>query len=124
MKNTLSKIVLVFLLGLTLLSCGPAWRARHNNGRSDQYAYTMQILFDRNFTLYQFDSLCVADTIPPSLTKWKVADFYDYETNYKVLEFYYIKRLGNNESFYRLLKVDEETYNIIKRVVYATEKEN
>lgn len=123
MKDIFSKLVLVFVLSLTMLSCGPGWRA-HNSGRDDSYSYSMKILFDRSFTMYQFDSLCVADTIPPMLDKWKKADFYDYETNQKLVEYYYIKRLGNNESFYRLLKEDEETYNILKRVVYGTKKED
>ena len=121
MERIFTKTMIVFVLFVTALSCGPGRRIQNNT--QERYSYSMQILFDKNFSLYQFDSLCVADTIPRGLEKWRKADFNDYETKRLVVEYYYIKRLGKNEAVYRLLKENEETYNILKRVVYVTKKE-
>ena len=122
MKKTTTKFIIFLALLIVFLSCGPGRKVQNNN--NGVYSYSMQILFDKSFSLYQFDSLCVADTLPRGLEKWRKADFYDFETEQKLLEYYYIKRLGNNETVYRLLKEDEKTYNVLKRVVYVTKKED
>ena len=89
----------------------------------ENYGVTMKIVFDRQFNLHQFDSLCVADTLPVLLTKWRKITIDDYETDRTLEEYLYIKRLGKNESTYRLIKENEELYNINKRVVYETREE-
>lgn len=115
------QIGLILLLGLLLFSCGPGKKVVDIN---PQYSYAMQILFEKDFSLAQFDSLCLVDTIPSILKKWKTATFSDYETGKPMVEYYFIKRLGHNESFYRLIPQNDTIYNIYKRVVYGTKKED
>lgn len=125
--NRIFKILTVLLVTVSIFGCGPLRRLCHKNNNDDQsgkYAYSMQIVFDKKFNLYQFDSLCVADTLPILLTKWRKISVQDYESKETIEEYLYIKRLGKNESTYRLIKEDEETYNINKRVVYGAKKED
>lgn len=127
MKNTIFKILTVLVIMGSIIGCGPLRRLCHKNTDEDnsgKYSYTMQIVFDRQFTPYQFDSLCVADTLPVSLNKWRKISIQDYESKETIYEYLYIKRLGKNESTYRLIIEDESTYNIYKRIVYGTRKED
>lgn len=87
------------------------------------YGTSMRILYDREFTYRQFDSICVADTIPINLDLWKKLTSVDYETNKAIDEYLYIKRLGVNEELFRLMIIDEDTYNIYKRITYGTKEE-
>ena len=122
MKN-LKRFLVVVSLFFFMIGCGPGKHLPQN--QDNNLSYSMQILFEKNFTMYQFDSLCVADTLPINFEKkWiKNQSLYDYETNKPIEQYYYIKRLGQNESFYRLIIIDEETYNVFKRVVYGKKEE-
>ena len=124
MKNLRNFLVVVFLFFL-MIGCGPGRHLQQNQNNVDTtLSYSMQILFEKNFSLYQFDSLCFADTLPRNFDKWvKNQNLYDYETNKPIEQYYYIKRLGPNESFYRLIIIDEETYNVFKRVIYGKKEE-
>ena len=121
------KILAVSLITLNIIGCGSLRKICHKNNSGveqvENYGVTMKIVFDRQFNLHQFDSLCVADTLPVLLTKWRKITIDDYETDRTLEEYLYIKRLGKNESTYRLIKENEELYNINKRVVYETREE-
>jgi hypothetical protein len=83
----------------------------------------MRILYDKDFTYAQFDSICVADAIPMNLEQWKAYTSRDYETNNIITEYMFIKALeANGEVIYRLMIVDEDTYNIYKRITYGNKE--
>ncbi len=119
MKKFLN-ILLVFLIGAAISSCCLFRKVPQKQTTDMVLAGSMKIVYERDFNPYQFDSLCVADTIPQLLTKWRKSNIYDYETQKSIDEYLYIKRLGTNESIYRLILKDEETYNVRKRIVYET----
>lgn len=114
-----------FLLSLLLITsvsgCGLLCKQKQKD--PETYGTSMRILYDKDFTYKQFDSICVADTIPNNLELWKPYSQFDYETNKAITEYLYIKRLGVNEEIYRLMVIDEDTYNIYKRITYGTKEE-
>ena len=119
MKNWIKNGLLMVAIGLSLVSCGLFKKAPTT---PENYGLSMRILYDREFTYAQFDSICVADTIPINLDLWKAYSTRDYETNDIITEYLYIKRLGNNEEMFRLMIKDEDTYNIYKRITYGNKE--
>lgn len=117
-----------FLLGLLVIAsmsgCGLLWKRERPQPNEGVYGATaMRILYDKDFTRVQFDSICVADTIPPDLKLWKSYSVRDYETGKPITEYMYIKRLGVSEELFRLMVKTENNYNIYKRVTYGIKEE-
>lgn len=107
------KRFIIILLSVSLLlftSCGPGKRTVDT-----EKSTSMKMLIDTTFTMHQFDSLCVADTISPDYKNWLVMAFLDYETNNVIYEYIYIKHINEDEIMYRLI-VDDKEYKIIKRL--------
>ena len=125
MKNEIMKTFKNLLIGLLVIAsmsgCGLLCRHRQND--QETYATSMRILYERDFSRAQFDSICVADTIPVDLKLWKSYSMRDYETNKLITEYLYIKRLGANEEMFRLMMPTDSTYNIIKRITYVNKEE-
>ena len=119
MKNWIKNGLLMIAVGLSLVGCGLFRKAPTT---PENYGLSMRILYDREFTRAQFDSICVADTIPMNLDLWKAYSTNDYETNDIITEYLYIKRLGLNEELFRLMIKDEDTYNIYKRITYGNKE--
>ena len=118
MKN-IRKLLLWFIVIASVTSCG----LFHKQPQNYTYGTSMRILYERDFTRAQFDSLCVADTIPANLKLWKSQSFRDYETNKLMKEYLYIKRLGSDEELFRLMMPTDTTYNIYKRITYGNKEE-
>ena len=120
MKNWIKNGLLMIAVGLSLVSCGLFRKAPTT---PENYGLSMRILYDREFTRAQFDSICVADAIPMNLEQWKAYTSRDYETNNIITEYMFIKALeANGEVIYRLMIVDEDTYNIYKRITYGNKE--
>ena len=68
------------------------------------------------YTIYQFDSMCVADTLPSDIRDWQTVSLKDYESNNKIVWFVYAKFLSDKDVLYRVERVGSD-YRIIKRVV-------
>ena len=119
MKNWIKNGLLMIAIGLSLVSCGLFRKAPTT---PENYGLSMRILYNREFTYTQFDSICVADTIPANLSLWKAYSSRDYETNSIITEYLYIKRLGANEEMFRLIMVNDSTYNIYKRITYGNKE--
>lgn len=111
-----------FLLGLLVIASmsGCGLLCKQKQEVPETYGVNMKILYERDFTHAQFDSICVADAIPMNLELWKAYSTRDYETNKVITEYMFIKKLEKNgEEIYRLMIVDEDTYNIYKRITYG-----
>jgi uncharacterized protein YceK len=123
--NDTMKALKNFLLGLLVIAsmsgCGLMCKQKQQTPTT--YGTSMRILYDRDFTRAQFDSICVADTIPMNLELWKAYSSRDYETSAVITEYMYIKRLGANEELFRLMIKEEDLYNIYKRITYGNKEE-
>ena len=124
-ENKTMKTFKNLLIGLLVIASmsGCGLLCRHKQNTPDTYATSMRILYERDFTVAQFDSICVADTIPRDLKLWKSYSMRDYETNKPITEYLYIKRLGANEEMFRVMMPTDSTYNIIKRITYVNKEE-
>ena len=103
-------VITILIVIFALASCGTSKKVTITDRPT-----SMRVLLDTTFTKFQFDSLCVADTINPNYKEWLVMSFVDYETNKVINEYTYIKTLNEDEIMYRLI-IDETEYNIIKRL--------
>lgn len=105
MKNFIAILITVLLC----FSCGLSKKSQQTINQPK-----MLLLIDANFNKHQFDSLCVADTLPNDLEKWLRWQFIDYEKNTMINEYVYIKHINEDEVMYRLI-IDND-YNIMKRL--------
>ena len=119
-KFTFLKIFLIFFLCLTPISCHHINNIETNtieiNDNNQIYGSQMYNAFEREFSVVQFDSICDADHISNNLKTWHVLYFKDGDNGEVVAEYMYIKYSGNTEYIYRLIKVDNDTYKITKRI--------
>ena len=72
--------------------------------------------FEREFSKFQFDSICKADRISNNLNTWHVFTSKDGETKEVITEYMYIKYQDGGEYIYRLLKLNNNKYKITKRI--------
>ena len=113
----------LFVLAIVFSISGCGLLCKQKQTQPVTYGTGMRILYDKEFTQYQFDSICLADTIPGNLDMWRKLKSVDYETNKPIEEYLYIKRLGANEEMFRMMMVNDSTYNILKRITYADKEE-
>lgn len=72
--------------------------------------------FEREFSKYQFDSICKADQISNNLRTWHAFTTRDGETREIITEYMYIKYTNQAEYIYRLIRINDNTYKITKRI--------
>lgn len=72
--------------------------------------------FEKEFTKYQFDSICKVEKISNSLNDWHMFISKDAETEEIFKEYMYIKSVGQNEAIYRLI-IDNYKYKLTKRII-------
>lgn len=82
----------------------------------EEYGTIMVNAFEDYYTKAQFDSICQTDTISANLKDWYMIPLRDSESKENVSQYMYIKRLGNNESIYRLQEINKNRYKITKRI--------
>ena len=78
---------------------------------------TMIRTMNGNYSIAQFDSMCVSDTLPNDFSKWEVLWLKDDETGAKITLYIYMKESGKNESSYKVEKISNDSVKIIKRVI-------
>jgi len=119
-KFTFLKIFLVFFLCLTPISCHHLNNIETNpteiNDGNQIIFGAMYTAFEQDFTKVQFDSICNADRISNNLKKWHMLSSIDGESGQIFNEYMYIKYQNNVEYIYRLMMIDDNTYNISKRI--------
>lgn len=77
----------------------------------------MANVMNKKISMAQFDSLCVADTLPNNLIEWKFLGLKEYESNKRVSLFMYMKRSGTGETVYRLEETMDDSVKITKRII-------
>jgi len=80
------------------------------------YGARMYNAFEKEFSKQQFDSICRADRISNDLKTWHVLTTKEGDTNEVITEYMYIKYQNNVEYIYRLIKINDNTYKITKRI--------
>lgn len=100
------------MFALVIVACGT------NKVSSENYAggKVMKNAFEAVFTSSQFDSICIADTLPSRFAFWHKMNYKDFETNQIKTQYLFIKRLGKQESIYRLEPIDGLHCKITKRI--------
>jgi hypothetical protein len=105
------KKIFGFILGVILLSCTP--KVLESVEKGDIMVNTM----NGKYSYAQFDSMCVADTIPSSLGEWKFLGLKDYESNRRNPLFLYMKSNGRTEVVYKVEETMDDSVKIIKRII-------
>lgn len=110
----MKKILWLIMFTLVIVACGT------NKASTENYAggKIMKNAFEAVFTNLQFDSICNADTLPSKLESWRKMNYKDFETNQIKTQYLFIKRLGKQESIYRLEPIDDSNYKITKRITF------
>ncbi|MBR6906964.1 hypothetical protein IKN40_00180 [bacterium] len=106
--------ILLFTLSFSIYSCKTNEQLINNTEIS--FGGQMYNTFESNFTLSQFDSICTVDKISKDLNKWHKLSGRDGETNQIYTIYMYIKSLGQSECIYRLVKNNDKSYKITKRI--------
>jgi hypothetical protein len=107
------KKLFYLLFGFAILACAP----KVINGGDEELGNIMANAINKKVSMAQFDSICIADTIPNKLSDWQFLGLKDYETNKRTSLFMYVKRSGKTESVYRVEETMDDSVKIIKRVI-------
>jgi len=106
--------ILYLLFAFTILGC--SYKITTNGGE-ENVGNTMLNSINKKFSMQQFDSLCIADTLPRKLSDWKFLGLKEYESNQRVSLFMYMKRDSLTESVYRAEDTMDDSVKIIKRII-------
>ena len=107
------KKLFYLFVSLLILACTPKSIA----DGTENMGNTMLLNFNGKLSMEQFDSMCVADTLPKSLADWKFLGLKDYESNQRVSLFMYMKRNNKEEIMYRAEDTMDDSVKIIKRLI-------
>lgn len=107
----MKKILFITLFGF-FIGCAP----KEVMTNDIPFGSSMRNVVDNVFTVEQFDSICVSDSIPSDLSKWQKLQYRDFETGTGTTDYLFIKRIGQNEQIYRVSKTLDK-YKVTKREV-------
>ena len=105
------KKIFLFLFSLAILACSPKITTY---GGENRYGNGMVKDMDKKISMAQFDSMCVADTLPRNLGYWHFLELKSYEDNQRVALFMLIKKDG---TVYRVEETMDDSVKIIKRKI-------
>jgi hypothetical protein len=105
------KKIFGLILGFALLSCTP--KITESVEKGDIMVNTMK----GKYSMAQFDSMCVADTLPRTLTEWKFIRLVEYESHERNALFLYMKSNGRYEVVYKVEETMDDSVKITKRII-------
>jgi len=103
----MKRLVYLFITFL-ILSCNP--KISNDN---IFYGSVMFNAMNGKYSMAQFDSMCVADTLPRNMMDWEFLGLVDYESRQRVSLFSYYKK----NVVYRIEDTLDDSVKIIKRQV-------
>jgi hypothetical protein len=112
MKKYIEKIAISLIMVMMVVSCGLFKKACKE--KDVQFGTSMMNSYVMNASKWQVDSICTADTLP-SLDKWIINQFKDYETGEYITKYMYIKSLGKDEIVYIIIG-ESEPYKVQRRI--------
>lgn len=108
----MKRLIFIFITFL-IASCTPKYLLNEMDGKGDLMFRPM----NGKYSFEQFDSMCVADTLPRSLDAWNFMGLKDYETGDKIYLYSYMKENGKDEVVYRIEKLKSDSVKITKRII-------
>lgn len=105
------KKIFGFIFGFVLLSCTPKVI------ESVEMGSVMKHTMKGKYSMAQFDSMCIADTLPQSLSDWKFLGLRDYESYKRTSLFLYMKTNGKHEVMYKVEETLDDSVKITKRII-------
>ena len=103
--------ILYIIMCILFISCNPKVIEKIDKG--DVMVNTMK----GKYSYAQFDSMCIADTLPKSLTDWKFLGLMEYESRDKHSLFLYMKANGRYETVYKVEELMNDSVKITKRII-------
>lgn len=103
------KKIFCFIFVLVLIACTPKIIVTDNIFDGETMMNTMNGMY----SVEQFDSMCVADTLSMDLNEWQFLGVKDYETNDKV----YLYSTFKKNVVYKVEKSNNDSVKIMKRTV-------
>jgi len=110
------KRIFAFIIGVCVVACSPKITT---DGGEANIGNVMINTLNKKISMAQFDSLCVADTLPRNLGYWRFLDLKDYEDNKRVTLFSYMKKDG---TVYRVEETMDDSVKITKRKIVVYEE--
>ena len=92
-----------------LLSCTPKIVVNDNIFEGESMFNSMKGVYSKA----QFDSMCVADTLPIDLLEWEIMRLKEYESGEKVI----LYSIYRKNIVYRVERITNDSIKIIKRQV-------
>lgn len=105
------KKIFGFILCFIILSCSP--KITESVEKGDIMVNTMK----GKYTYAQFDSMCIADTLPQKLAEWKFLGLREYESRQRASLFLYMKSNGRYETVYKVEETMDDSVRITKRII-------
>ena len=123
MKNKIISLLVLFSVLVSFTGCGMLNKIFHRTNQenteitfgSSQNMYQVT----HEYTAYQVDSMCVADTLPGNFDGWIRRAYSDYETNQPIVRYMYIKELNDNYEMIYIVTPRGEMYVVSKRSVVS-----
>jgi hypothetical protein len=106
------KKIFAFIVGFIVLSCNP--KIVNGIEKSKIISTPMK----GKYSMAQFDSMCVADSLPRNLGYWDFLGLKDYESHERTSLFFYIKNLGTDDVIYKVEETMDDSVKITKRLMY------
>ena len=100
------KKIFLFLFGLIVLACSPKF-TMYDDG------------MDRKISMAQFDSMCVADTLPRNLGHWHFLELRYYKKKQRTALFMLIKENG---IVYKAEETMDDSVKIMKKKIIILEE--
>ena len=110
----MKKLFYIFICIIALLSCSPTELVTNiEREQGDKMFVPMK----GKYSIEQFDSMCIADTLPRDLSEWQFIGYRDYEDRSKICLYLLLKENGKYETMYRVEGIIDDSVKIIKRVI-------
>lgn len=110
------RVLLAIMAIALLLSCSTRMVEKPYYGSSAYCEYYMYNAFNISATQAQFDSICVADTIPNNLNEWSRMSYTDFETKERIVKYFIVRQKDNGCEYSYILVPKDKMYKIVKRV--------
>jgi hypothetical protein len=106
------KKIFVFIVGCLALSCNPKMASSIEKGK------LIMTPMKGKYSMAQFDSMCVADSLPRNLGHWEFLGLKDYESHERTALFFYMKNIGTDDILYKVEETMDDSVKITKRLMY------
>ena len=103
----------------SLSGCGMLSRLFHKDSDNTEVTIGTPSMYqvDYEYTGYQVDSMCVADSLPRNFDDWLRRAYQDYETSEYIVRYMYIRDLNDNYEMIYIITPRGEIYVVSKRKV-------